>query len=55
MGKTCKVKNFAYRDEFIPQGKVSDLQREYGVSCQEIEEYIQDTDSFGLECIDGSI
>ena len=42
MGKTCKVKNFAYRDEFIPQGKVSDLQREYGVSCQEIEEYIQE-------------
>jgi len=40
--KACKVKNFAYRDEFIPQGKVSDLQREYGVSCQEIEEYIQE-------------
>lgn len=25
------VKNFAYRDEFIPQGNVGDLQREYGV------------------------
>ncbi len=34
------VKNFAYRDEFIPQGNVGDLQREYGVDCSEIEEYI---------------
>ncbi len=34
------VKNFAYRDEFIPQGSVGDLQREYGVNCAEIEAYI---------------
>jgi 1-deoxy-D-xylulose-5-phosphate synthase len=40
-GKTAKVKNFAYRDEFIPQGSVSQLQSEYGVSCLEIEEYIK--------------
>ncbi|MBQ9729701.1 MAG: hypothetical protein IJV80_02700 [Clostridia bacterium] len=35
------VKNFAYRDEFIPQGSVAELQREYGVSCDKIFEYIQ--------------
>ena len=40
-GKTAKVKNFAYRDEFIPQGSVSQLQSEYGVSCLKIEEYIK--------------
>ena len=34
------IKNYAYRDVFIPQGNVADLQRDYGVSCQEIEEYI---------------
>ncbi len=39
-GKACKVKNFAYRDEFIPQGKIGDLQSEYGVNCKEIEEYL---------------
>ena len=38
--KNCKIKNFAYRDEFIPQGKVADLQSEYGVNCKEIEEYL---------------
>ena len=31
------VKNFAYRDEFIPQGRISDLQSEYGVDCVELE------------------
>lgn len=35
-----RVKNFAYRDEFIPQGNVSDLQREYGVSGEEVEKYL---------------
>ena len=39
-GKKFTVRNFAYRDEFIPQGNVGDLQREYGVSCEEIENYI---------------
>ena len=33
------VKSFAYRDEFIVQGGVAQLQREYGVSCEEIEQY----------------
>lgn len=36
----ASIKNYAYRDVFIPQGNVADLQRDYGVSCQEIEEYI---------------
>ena len=40
--KACKVKNFAYRDEFIPQGAISQLQSEYGVSCQKIEGYLMD-------------
>ena len=39
--KNCKLKNFAYRDEFIPQGSVGQLQRDYGVSCEEIENYIK--------------
>ncbi len=39
-GKSCKIKNFAYRDEFIAQGSVSKLQAEYGVSCEEIERYL---------------
>ncbi len=38
--KSCKIKNFAYRDEFIPQGSVSQLQAEYGVSCKELENYL---------------
>lgn len=41
-GMTCKVKNFAYRDEFIPQGGIAQLQSEYGVSCQDIENYLTD-------------
>ena len=40
MQKPCTVKNFAYRDEFIPQGSVGELQREYGLSCEDIENYI---------------
>ena len=36
-----KVKTFAYRDEFIPQGSIASLQSEYGVNCAEIEEYIK--------------
>ncbi len=38
--KACKIKNFAYRDEFIPQGSVAKLQAEYGVSCEEIQAYL---------------
>jgi 1-deoxy-D-xylulose-5-phosphate synthase len=38
--KTCKVKNFAYRDEFIPQGAIASLQSAYGVDESEVEEYI---------------
>ena len=40
LGKEIKIKNFAYRDEFIPQGSVSQLQSDYGVSCKELEEYL---------------
>ncbi len=40
LGKSYKIKNFAYRDEFIPQGSVSSLQAEYGVNCAEIEAYL---------------
>ncbi len=40
LGKSCKIKNFAYRDEFIVQGSVSKLQAEYGVSCEEIEKHL---------------
>ncbi len=40
LGKSYSIKNFAYRDEFIPQGSVCALQREYGVNCEEIEAYI---------------
>lgn len=39
-GAQISVKNFAYRDEFIPQGEVGNLQKEYGVDCEEIERYI---------------
>ena len=38
--KTWTIKNFAYRDEFIPQGGVCALQKEYGVDCEQIEAYI---------------
>ncbi len=41
-GKRCIMKNFAYRDEFIPQGKVCDLQGQYGVNCVEIQRYIME-------------
>ncbi len=40
MNKACKIKNFAYRDTFIPQGKVGQLQSDYGVNCVEIENYL---------------
>ncbi len=40
MDKACKIKNFAYRDEFIPQGSVAKLQSEYGVSCEELKTYL---------------
>ncbi len=40
MHKNCQVKIYAYRDDFIPQGKIADLQAEYGVNCADIEAYI---------------
>ncbi len=40
LGKACALKNFAYRDEFIPQGSVAKLQKEYGVDCEELERYL---------------
>lgn len=39
--KECKIKNFAYRDEFIHQGSVGALQGEYGVDWQKIKAYIK--------------
>ena len=39
--KGCKIKNFAYRDEFIHQGSVGALQGEYGVDWQAIKAYIK--------------
>ena len=39
--KPYKIRNFAYKDEFIPQGNVAELQGEYGVSGEEIEAYIR--------------
>ncbi len=39
--KACKIKNFAYRDEFIPQGSITELQQEYGVNIEEIEAYVK--------------
>lgn len=40
-GKPYKIKNFAYKDRFIPQGSVSELQKEYGVDSEEIKAYIR--------------
>ena len=40
LSKDVVVKTFAYRDAFIPQGKIADLQAEFGVNCAEIEAYI---------------
>ena len=42
MKKPCKIKTFAYVDEFIPQGSVDDLQRKYGVDCAQIQAYIKE-------------
>ncbi len=39
-GLPVTVKNFAYVDKFIEHGGVAQLQKEYGVSCEEIERYI---------------
>ena len=32
---------FGYKDRFIPQGGVASLQRQYGVSCEEIQTYLE--------------
>ena len=40
LGKSCKIKNFAYQDEFIPQGGIAQLQSEYGVNANDIENYL---------------
>ena len=39
--KGCKIKNFAYRDEFIKQGSVGVLQNEYGVNYAEMKAYLK--------------
>jgi deoxyxylulose-5-phosphate synthase len=41
MGHKAKIKTFAYRDEFIPQGSITALQGEYGVNFADIEAYIK--------------
>ena len=41
MNAPYTIKNFAYKDEFIHQGKVSDLQKEFGVDFDEIKAYIE--------------
>ena len=38
-GKQARVKNYAYRDEFIVHGSVAQLQAEYGVDWEEILRY----------------
>lgn len=40
-----KIKNFAYKDEFIPQGTVEELMSLYGVDCSEIYYYILDNEN----------
>lgn len=40
--KTYKIKPFAYNDEFIPQGSVTQLQDKFGVNAKEIQGYILD-------------
>ena len=39
--KQTKIKSFAYKDVFIPQGGITELQNEYGVGCEEIEDYVK--------------
>jgi len=39
--KQTKIKSFAYKDAFIPQGGITELQNEYGVGCEEIEDYVK--------------
>lgn len=34
------IKNFAYADKFIPQGSVSELMNEFGISAEDIADYI---------------
>ncbi|MBQ2702153.1 MAG: 1-deoxy-D-xylulose-5-phosphate synthase [Clostridia bacterium] len=41
LGKRVKIKNFAYKDEFIVQGSVAELQKEYGVDAEEIGSFIE--------------
>lgn len=36
-----KFRSFGYKDSFIPQGSVASLQKEYGVSCEDIQSYIE--------------
>ena len=40
MNKPLKMKNFAYRDQFVEQGSIFALQKKYGVNSDEIEKYL---------------
>lgn len=44
-GKDKVIKNFAYADEFIPQGSVTELMEERGISCKEIADYIKSNEN----------
>ena len=44
-GKHKEIKNFAYNDQFIPQGGVMELMEEFGVSAQAIAEYVKSNEN----------
>jgi 1-deoxy-D-xylulose-5-phosphate synthase len=42
LNKNVTIRNFAYIDQFIPHGKVGDLQKEYGVNGEDLEKYLSE-------------
>ena len=40
LNKEAIIRNFAYVDQFIPHGKVGDLQKQYGVNVEDLETYL---------------
>ncbi len=44
-GKHKEIKNFAYNDQFIPQGGVMELMEEFGLSAQAIAEYVKSNEN----------
>ena len=41
--ENVKIKNFAYPDEFIKHGSVSELEKIYGVDCESIYKYLKNS------------